>query len=73
MKEHNEVYLKDQQGKVIAPIDLPSSIGDLRNDPFRSLAGAVRESCAFRNDKKDGADGNYLEFKWADYLRAHWA
>jgi hypothetical protein len=73
MEDNNEVYLKDYQGSVIAPSDLPTSIGELHNDPFRSLAGAVRESCGFRNDNKDGPDGNYLEFEWADYLRAHWA
>jgi len=73
MEDNNEVYLKDYQGSVIAPSDLPISIGDLHNDPFRSLAGAVRESCGFRFDNKDGPDANYLEFKWADYLRAHWA
>ena len=43
MKDKNEVYLKDHQGNVIAPSDLPISIGDLHDDPFRSLAGAVRE------------------------------
>ena len=73
MKNNNEVYLKDYQGGVIGPSDLPISIGDLHDDPFRSLAGAVRESCGFRNDNKDSPVGNYLEFKWADYLRAHWA
>lgn len=73
MKDSNEVYLKDHQGNVIAPRDLPTSIGELRNDPFRSLAGAVRESCGFHNDNTGVPDGNYLEFKWADYLRAHWA
>jgi hypothetical protein len=72
MQDNNEVYLKDAQGNAITPYDLPTSIKDLRNDPFRSLAGAVRESCGFSNDKK-GSDGYYLEFKWADYLRTHWA
>ena len=72
MQDSNEVYLKDTQGNVITPRDLPTSIKDLRNDPFRSLAGAVRESCGFSNDN-NGSNGNYLEFKWADYLRTHWA
>ena len=39
MKDNNEVY----QGVVITPSDIPKSIGDLNNDPFRSLAGAIRE------------------------------
>ena len=73
MQDSNEVYLKDAQGNVITRLDLPTSVKDLRNDPFRSLAGAVRESCGFGSDNKDVPDGNYLEFKWADYLRARWA
>ena len=32
---------------------------------FGSLVGPV--------STRDGPDANYLEFKWADYLRAHWA
>jgi hypothetical protein len=73
MEDSNGVYLKDHQGNVITPRDLPTSLRELRNDPFRSLAGAVRESCGFGSDNKDVPDGNYLEFKWADYLRARWA
>jgi hypothetical protein len=38
MEDNNEVYLKDQNGNVITPNDLPTSIKDLSNDPFRSLA-----------------------------------
>jgi len=40
MEENNEVYLKDQTGKEITPSELPTSIKDLSNDPFRSLAGS---------------------------------
>ena len=43
MEANNKVYLKDQNGDVITPQDLPTSVKDLRNDPFRSLAGEVRE------------------------------
>jgi hypothetical protein len=40
---------------------------------FRSLAGAVRESCAFVKGDKSSSSEDYLEFQWADYLRTHWA
>jgi hypothetical protein len=73
MEDNNEVYLKDQNGKEIAPSDLPTSIKDLSNDPFRSLAGAVRESCGFEKGDKTSSNDDYLEFQWADYLRAHWS
>jgi hypothetical protein len=72
MEDSNEVYLKDQNGNAITPSDLPSSIKDLSNDPFRSLAGAVRESCGFEKSDKSSSAEDYLEFQWAEYLRAHW-
>jgi hypothetical protein len=73
MKDNNEVYLKDHNGNVITPHDLPTSVKDLRNDPFRSLAGEVRESCGLDKDDKGSRGEEYVEFRWADYLRAHWA
>jgi hypothetical protein len=73
LKDNNEVYLEDQNGNPIKPNDLPTSVKDLRNDPFRSLAGAVRESCGFEKGDKSSSGEDYLEFQWADYLRSHWA
>jgi hypothetical protein len=73
LKDNNEVYLEDQNGNPIKPNDLPASVKDLRNDPFRSLAGAVRESCGFEKGDKTSSAEDYLEFQWADYLRKHWA
>ena len=69
---HSPIPLSDQ-GHVITPSQLPTSVKDLRDDPFRSLAGAVRAACGF--SKKDSylPDSNYLEFKWADYLRENWS
>jgi hypothetical protein len=37
-------------------------VTDLSNDPFRSLAGAVRESCGFEKDNKSASSEDYLEF-----------
>jgi hypothetical protein len=73
LQDNNEVYLKDSHGNVITPLALPKSIKDLDDDPFRSLAGAVSEPCGFRNDAEGPQETNYLEFKWADYLRANWS
>ena len=73
MEDNNEAYLKDQDGNVITPSDLPTSIKDLSNDPFRSLAGAVRKSCGFEKSAKKSSSDDYLEFQWADYLRTHWS
>jgi hypothetical protein len=73
LKDNNEVYLKDQNGNLITPQDLPTTVKNLSNNPFRSLAGAVRESCGFEKGDKSSSGEDYLEFQWADYLRAHWA
>lgn len=44
---------------------LPESLMGLDDDPFRSLAGLARKFGAFDKIKMP-----YLEFKWADFLRA---
>jgi hypothetical protein len=73
MEDNNEVYLKDHKGDEITPEDLPTTVKDLSNDPFRSLAREIRESCGVNKDDKGSSAENYMEFRWADYLRAHWA
>jgi hypothetical protein len=82
LEANKEVYLKDQNGNPITPQDLPASVNELRNDPFRSLAGAVRkcgafvkdkESCGAKKDQERFRGEDFLEFQWAEYLRAHWA
>jgi hypothetical protein len=73
VEDNNEVYLKDQNGNAITPSALPTSIKDLSNDPFRSLAGAVRESCGFEKGDKSSSAEDYLEFQWTEYLRANWS
>jgi len=73
MEDNNEVYLKDQNGNPIKPSDLPASVKDLANNPFRSLAGAVRESCGFEKGGTSSSAEDFLEFKWAEFLREHWA
>jgi hypothetical protein len=73
MEETNQVYLKDHKGIAITPSMLPSSIKDLANDPFRSLAGELQDFCALNKDNEHTSADDYLEFRWADYLRANWA
>jgi hypothetical protein len=45
--------------------DMPETIDDLEDDPFRSLAGAVKRAGGFAKDKAP-----FSEFKWADFLRS---
>lgn len=44
--------------------DIPKSIGKLVDDPFRSLAGALRRAGGFSKDTTP-----FSEFLWADFLR----
>lgn len=43
---------------------IPSSIEDLQDDPFRSLAGALRRKGGFAKNRAP-----FSEFQWADFLR----
>ena len=66
MKEHDWVYLRDETGRpLLDPTDLPRTIGNMRDDPYRSLAWLARE--------KDGysqTESPYADFHWADFFRA---
>ena len=64
MKERGYVYLKDAAGKDITPADLPLEIHRLGDDPYRSLAGAVRREGGYEKDKTP-----FAEFKWALVFR----
>jgi hypothetical protein len=72
LQDRNEVHLEDAWGNAISPLELPATIEALEDDPFRSLAGAVREVCGFRRQADNLPNTNYQEFIWADYFRANW-
>jgi hypothetical protein len=58
----------DEKGEKHAPTAIPAGIGELRDDPYRSLAGAVRDECGFSLDKDEKSE-SFVEFKWADFFR----
>jgi len=60
------VHPYDQKGKRRSLKDMPSSLSDLRDDPYRSLAGDVRDLGGFAK-----ADAPFLEFLWTNYFRAN--
>ncbi len=64
MDNRNWLHPYDATGTRVAHDKIPKSIAKLPDDPYRSLAGAVREAggCA-----KDATP--YAEFLWADFLR----
>src|SRR5215469_14510725 len=60
------VYPYDAKGERRQFKDLPKSISDLKDDPFRSLAGELRRAGGFAKDTTP-----FSEFLWADFLRRH--
>ena len=58
------VYPYDAKGERRHFKDLPKSIPDLKDDPFRSLAGELRRAGGFAKDTTP-----FSEFLWADFLR----
>jgi hypothetical protein len=54
----------DEDGRRRGHEDIPKSIGDLVDDPFRSLAGELRRHGGFAKDTTP-----FSEFLWADFLR----
>ncbi len=54
----------DDQGRRRDYGDIPRSVAELADDPFRSLAGELRRSGGFAKDTTP-----FSEFLWADFMR----
>lgn len=54
----------DQRGARCSFAEIPKTIADLRDDPYRSLAGGLRKAGGFAKDTTP-----FSEFLWADFLR----
>ena len=54
----------DGEGRRRTFEDIPTSIGRLEDDPFRSLAGELRRAGGYAKDTTP-----FSEFIWADFLR----
>src|SRR5947208_14264359 len=54
----------DDKGRRRDYKDIPKSVSDLKDDPFRSLAGELRRAGGFAKDTTP-----FSEFLWADFLR----
>lgn len=64
LDHHRWVYPYDTQGRRRAYRDIPKSVSDLMDDPFRSIAGELRHIGGFAKDTTP-----FSEFLWADFLR----
>lgn len=66
MKEMQYVHPHDEKGHQKSFKAIPESLSELRDDPYRSLAGFARRLGAFEKVQIP-----FAEFKWADYFRKH--
>ena len=64
MEFHQWVHPYDERGQRVAFNDIPKSVAKLRDDPYRSLAGLVRDEGGFAKDLTP-----FSEFLWADFFR----
>ncbi len=64
LDNHSWMHPFDDEGRRRGYADIPKSIKDLVDDPFRSLAGELRRVGGFAKDTTP-----FSEFLWADFLR----
>jgi hypothetical protein len=64
LDNHRWVYPYDAKGERRHYRELPKTVADLKDDPFRSLAGQLRRAGGFAKDTTP-----FSEFLWADFLR----
>ena len=64
MDFHGWTHPYDGKGRRRAYVDLPKTIKDMEDDPYRSLAGQLRSIGGFAKDSTP-----FSEFVWADFLR----
>lgn len=65
LDHYSWVHPYDATGERRAFKDMPKNFEDLKDDPYRSLAGEVRDAGGFAK-----ADAPFLDFLWANHLRA---
>ena len=61
---HNWLHPFDEDGRRRSYEDLPNSVEDLVDDPYRSLAGELRLAGGYAKDTTP-----FSEFLWADFFR----
>ena len=64
LDSRNWMHPFDDDGRRRGYKDIPKSVADLVDDPFRSLAGELRRAGGFAKDTTP-----FSEFLWADFLR----
>jgi hypothetical protein len=65
MESNHWVHPYDEHGILRAVGDIPKEVVQLRDDPYRSLAGFVRNAGGYRK-----TETAYAEFLWANFFRS---
>ncbi len=65
MERRHWLRAVDHKGRACSIDDIPHELEELKDDPYRSLAGFLRYAGGFAKTSLP-----YAEFQWADYLRA---
>lgn len=66
LDNHSWMHPFDAKGERRPYSDIPKSVGELVDDPYRSLAGELRRMGGYAKDTTP-----FSEFLWADFLRHH--
>lgn len=66
MVAENNAYLNYLDSGPRSGLELPETLSELENDPYRSLAWLVRENNGFEK-----VDQYFLEFIWANFFRQY--
>ncbi|MGW8421975.1 ParB-like protein [Comamonas sp. HJ-2] len=64
MEFHHWAHPYDEKGRRCEFSQIPQQLSQLRDDPYRSLAGEVRKAGGYAKDASP-----YTEFLWADFYR----
>ena len=64
LEDHNWTHPFDDEGRRRSYDNMPTSVDDLTDDPYRSLAGSLKRAGGYTKDKAP-----FSEFRWADFLR----
>lgn len=65
MEKRHWVHPYDEAGQRVDYASIPLTISELRDDPYRSLAGAVQDACGYQKPQAP-----FAEFLWANFLRS---
>ena len=65
LENHGWTHPFDDEGRRFDCGDIPKSVSDLIDDPYRSLAGALKRAGGYTKDRAP-----FSEFRWADFMRS---